>query len=279
EYPKWLEEDLGARFGDRRMEEMAGFQQRAPVDLRVNSLRAGRDAVLRQLQEDGIDAVSLPGLADAIRCPPLSPLTGHRLYAVGAFEVQDAAAQQTVLFSAPRPGMRILDLAAGAGGKALAMAAAMKNEGEIVACDVRQEALAELGRRARRAGVGIIRTLPAGRWPEGPFDLVLLDAPCSGSGTWRRQPELKWRLTPQRLAELLAIQDRLLDRAAGYGTGLVYATCSILPSENQERVDAFLARHPCFSRTAPDYCASPASTGTDGFYACKLAPDAHSTHG
>jgi 16S rRNA (cytosine967-C5)-methyltransferase len=184
--------------------------------------------------------------------------------------------------------MRMLDLAAGAGGKSLALAAAMQNRGEIVACDVRGEALFELEKRAMRAGVTIIKTVTLEHaQPSGQFDLVLVDAPCSGSGTWRRQPELRWRLTPARLAELTEIQDRLLDQAAGLagpGGRLIYATCSILPVENQERVAAFQTRHPGFvpldlaeswpqsAAAGPppglfrDFRASPGLTGTDGFY-------------
>jgi 16S rRNA (cytosine967-C5)-methyltransferase len=277
EYPNWLEGELRRAFGPRLPEEMAAFQQRAPVDVRVNSLKAARDDVLARLREDGIEAVALPDLPLAIRCPPNSPLTAHPLFVEGAFEIQDAAAQAAVLFCEAKPGMRVLDLAAGAGGKALALAAAMENKGEVIACDVRTEALTELERRARRAGAHIIRSQLLGTPPEGPFDLVLVDAPCSGSGTWRRQPELKWRLTPERLAERIALQDQLLDQAAGRGERLVYATCSILPCENEDRTAAFLARHPYFTRKR-DYCASPARSGTDGFYAALLA-DAHWTHG
>jgi 16S rRNA (cytosine967-C5)-methyltransferase len=180
--------------------------------------------------------------------------------------------------------MRVLVLAAGAGGKSLALAAAMQNQGEIVACDVRGEALFELQKRAARAGVTIIKTVALEHaQPQGLFDLVLVDAPCSGSGTWRRQPELRWRLTPARLAELTDIQDRLLDQAAGATAPagrLVYATCSILPVENQDRAEAFQARRPGFQPLdlrenwpgpplpglAADFRASPGLTGTDGFY-------------
>ncbi len=174
------------------------------------------------------------------------------------------------MLCAAKPGMRVLDLAAGAGGKSLALAAAMKNRGEIVACDIREDALAELSRRAARAGATIIRSHYLGALPKGPFDLVLVDAPCSGSGTWRRQPEIKWRLTPDRLAQLCGLQDRLLGDAAGLGRRLVYATCSILMGENQDRVEAFLAGHSDFSREGGDFLASPASTGSDGFYVARL---------
>ena len=166
--------------------------------------------------------------------------------------------------------MRVLDLTAGAGGKSLALAAAMQNRGEITACDIRGSALAELERRAARAGAAIIRTCLLGTLPPGPFDLVLVDAPCSGSGTWRRQPELKWRLTPERLAQLMATQDELLLEAARAGARLVYATCSILPCENQDRIEAFLATSSGYARDRPDFHASPAATGSDGFYVASL---------
>ena len=160
-----------------------------------------------------------------------------------------------------------------------------RNSGEIVACDIRGEALFELQTRATRAGATIIQTLPLEHaQPTGAFDLVFVDAPCSGTGTWRRQPELRWRLSPGRLAELTALQDQLLDQAATLtrpGGRLVYATCSILPTENQDRMAAFRARHPGFAPVnlgenraipglAEDFRATPATTGTDGFYCAAL---------
>lgn len=272
EYPVWLEDELRRSFGENLLSEMQAFQTRAPVDLRVNRLKADRDQVLVQLAADGIEALGLADLADAIRCPPGSALTAHPLYDAGAFEIQDWAAQKAVILCEAKPGMRVLDLAAGAGGKSLALAAAMENKGEIVACDIRKAALAELSRRAARAGAAIIRTHLLGDLPDGPFDLVLLDAPCSGSGTWRRQPELKWRLTAGRLTELCALQDRILGQAAGFRAPMVYATCSILVRENQDRAEAFLKAHPYFSRSGTGFHASPAATASDGFYAVRLHP-------
>jgi 16S rRNA (cytosine967-C5)-methyltransferase len=270
EFPQWLEGELTRRFGAELQSEMAAFAQRAPVDLRVNTLKASRDEVLARLTQDGFACEALD--VAAIRCPPGSNnLNKHPLFESGAFEIQDLASQRAVERAGAKPGMGVLDLAAGAGGKSLALAAAMQNQGEIIACDVRGAALAELERRATRAGVDIIRTQILGLPPAGPFDLVFIDAPCSGSGTWRRQPELKSRLTAVRLAELMQTQDRLLtlggDRCGGV---LVYATCSILPSENQDRVEAFLAENPDFHRLQADFQASPATTGTDGFYAAFL---------
>lgn len=272
EYPKWLEAELIRTFGARLPEEMKAFQDRAPVDLRVNTLKAKRDEVLAALRADRFECAPLDGLPDAIRCSPGAALTAHPLYESGAFEIQDASAQNAVGLCEAKPGMRVLDLAAGAGGKSLALAAAMQNQGEIVASDIRGAALYELERRAVRAGITIIRTCILGALPAGPFDLVLLDAPCGGSGTWRRQPELKWRLTPEQLAQRTALQDTLLAQAASVtACRLVYATCSVLPCENQDRIQAFLAANPAFGRVGPDFHASPASGGGDGFYAAVLA--------
>jgi len=267
EFPQFLEDELWRAFGDNLLTEMAAFQQRAPVDLRVNTLKAARDEVLARLRADGFEAEPTLHARDGIRCAAGVSLTTHPLFESGAFEIQDEAAQLASSLAEAKPGMRVLDLAAGAGGKSLALAAAMRNQGEIVAADVRGPALAELERRAARAGATIIKTHLLGELPQGPFDLVFLDAPCSGSGTWRRQPEAKWRLTPARLAELMAIQDGLLDQAANLAPRLIYATCSILPCENQDRAAAFAARHPQFSKLPNDFKASPAGTGTDGFYA------------
>ena len=277
EYPLWLEEELVRAFGPRLGEEMKAFQSRAPVDLRVNTLKAGRAEVLAALRADGFACEILPDLEDAIRCMPGANLTAHPLYRWGAFEIQDWAAQRAVALAKPEPGTRVLDLAAGAGGKALALAAAMRNQGHILAFDDKPERLAPLTERAARAGASMI-TIAQSRggplWGNGRFDLVFLDVPCSGSGTWRRQPELKWRLTPERLEELQAIQDWLLADAARHtapGGRLVYATCSILPRENQDRVEDFLSAHPAFRRVQVDFHASPAATASDGFYAAFLA--------
>jgi len=185
--------------------------------------------------------------------------------------------------------MRVLDFAAGAGGKSLALASAMQNRGEIVAHDSSPSRLRQLGPRAARAGAAIIR--PLGEIPRGSFDRVLIDSPCSGTGTWRRQPELRWRIAPKRLAELTALQDDLLAQGAALvcpGGRLIYATCSLLPCENQDRIARFLSRHAGFAvldaasvwraaaGTAPPpgmerfFAATPLRTGTDGFFTAIL---------
>ncbi|MBV8978302.1 MAG: RsmB/NOP family class I SAM-dependent RNA methyltransferase [Alphaproteobacteria bacterium] len=279
EYPQFLESELKRAFGENVLSEMGALKDRAPVDLRVNTLKAQRDAVLHDLQSSGYDAEPTPHSPLGIRLAPgTKNLERAALFLSGAFEFQDEAAQLAVLLCEARPGMRVLDLAAGAGGKSLALAAEMQNRGEIAACDVRAEALDELQRRATRAGATIIKNLPlpqeVGGEGKNLFDIVLLDAPCSGTGTWRRQPELRWRLTPERLSELMAIQDRLLAQAAWHvrpGGRLVYATCSILPCENDDRIAAFLDVLPKFAATGQELRLSPYATGTDGFFASVLA--------
>jgi 16S rRNA (cytosine967-C5)-methyltransferase len=275
EYPEFLESELSRAFGERLLDEMRAMQTRAPVDLRVNTLRMDRDEVLAALRDGGYAAEPTPRSPLGIRLDAgVAGLERTSLYESGAFEFQDEAAQLASLLCDALPGQRVLDLAAGAGGKSLALAAMMNDDGEIVAEDLRESALEELQRRAKRAGVSIIKTQLPRPHEIDLFDVVLLDAPCSGTGTWRRQPELRWRLTPERLAELIATQDALLDQAATRvkpGSRLVYATCSVLPCENEDRIGAFCAMHPQFSLTGVELRASSRSTGTDGFFASVLA--------
>ncbi len=295
EYPQFLEGELTRAFGECLLDEMAAMQARAPVDLRVNTLKAGRDEVIAALRAEGYDVETTPFSPIALRIPSgegSAKLGRGALFESGAFEFQDEAAQIAALLCGAEPGMRVLDLAAGAGGKSLALAALMRNAGEIVATDIRLPALVELERRAARAGATIIKTqnppLPQLVGGEGTdaFDIVLVDAPCSGTGTWRRQPELRWRITLERLDELMRTQDALLAKAADHvkpGGRLIYATCSILPCENEDRVAAFRAAHPDFSLMSasdawpesaaapppglgPFFKASPGLTGTDGFF-------------
>ncbi|HVV66013.1 MAG TPA: RsmB/NOP family class I SAM-dependent RNA methyltransferase [Rhizomicrobium sp.] len=328
EYPPFLEGELKRAFGDALIDETLALQDRAPVDLRVNTLKSERNALVAALRSQGYEAEPAALSPTGIRIPPgARDLERTAEFESGAFEFQDEAAQLCALLCGVKPGMRVLDFAAGAGGKALALAAIMNDEGEIVARDVRNVALAELQRRAIRAGVMIIHSFPlphAGggkgqgegvskveraaaapsprpspplRGGEGGslFDVVLLDAPCSGTGTWRRQPELRWRLTPERLGELKLAQDALLMEAAKQvrpGGRLVYATCSVLPCENEDRIAAFLETHRDFALAPAEqvwresmpavpppkpgrfFRASPFSTGTDGFFTAILARNA-----
>lgn len=294
EYPRFLESEIARAFGDRAPDEMLAMQSRAPVDLRVNTLKVSRDDVVAALNSEGFDAHPTRHSPFAIRIETakgLAALQQNKFFLDGAFEFQDEAAQIAVILAAAKPGMKVLDLAAGAGGKALALAAAMQNKGEITAHDIDEGRLRQIDPRATRAGISIIQTHAGNKPPGRPYDLVFLDAPCSGSGTWRRAPENKWRLTPERLDELNALQDMLLDQAAARAAGkarIVYVTCSFLLRENEDRVAAFLTRHPAFAvqpaaqiwreiaGTEPlpgrgeFFKATPLTTGTDGFFAAIL---------
>ena len=242
-----------------------------------------------------MDAKRAPYAPSGIRVASAEGL-GHlqhtQFFQTGAFEFQDEASQLVAYLCEAKRGDRVLDLAAGAGGKSLALAALMENRGEILAFDSDVKRSKPLGPRARRAGVTIIKVAQkrgGPDWGNGKFDVVLIDAPCSGSGTWRRNPELKWRLTPERLKELTDLQAWLIDDGARHtktGGRLIYATCSLLPSENEDVVESFLNRNEAFRivcaanvwhrakldapppGTGDYFRASPHRTATDGFFAC-----------
>jgi 16S rRNA (cytosine967-C5)-methyltransferase len=242
--PDWLVPAFRRALGDGLGAGAEALRGRAPVTLRANLLRASRDAAAAALAAEGVATAPHPEVATAlIVTAGAARLRATAAWAEGLVELQDASSQAAVLRLPLADGMRVLDLCAGGGGKALAMAALARLE--IVAHDADPARMADLGPRARRAGARIATLAPLDLDRAGRFDLVLVDAPCSGSGAWRRSPAGKWRLTPAQLAELLALQDRLLDRAAALALPagrLAYATCSVLLEENEERVAAFLAR-------------------------------------
>jgi 16S rRNA (cytosine967-C5)-methyltransferase len=301
EFPHFLETELERSLGSNLLAEMRAMGGRAPVDLRANTLKATRDEVLCELRTEGFAAEPTPYAPHGVRIAEhqgASALSRMRGFLEGRFEFQDEAAQIASLLCAAKAGERILDLAAGAGGKALALAAEMNNRGLIVAQDNDPIRLAQLAPRAARAGVTIIREdAPVAKVDPSAealaqVDAVFVDAPCTGSGAWRRQPEQKWRLTPERLFELQTTQDHLLDEAARHAPArIVYATCSLLMCENEDRVTAFLARHPDYAvRSAAEIwreatnaapppgmtdClrATPLTTGTDGFFVAVLVYD------
>ena len=240
------------------------LRRRAGVFLRVNRRKADPTTAQARLRDEGIETAPVPGapLALEVRTNPRR-VTATQGFADGLFEVQDPASQMAVARLGLRDGMRVLDLCAGGGGKALAMAAAA--DVQVAAHDIDPRRMADIGPRAARAGVRI-ETLAPGR-VTGRFDLVLIDAPCSGSGTWRRAPEAKWALTPERLAELTSLQDSLLRQGAGLlapGGRLAYATCSVFARENEERVSAGLADWPD-ARLAERMRLDPAASH-DGFH-------------
>jgi 16S rRNA (cytosine967-C5)-methyltransferase len=226
----------------------------------VNPIKADRTAVLARLQADGIDADVSALSPYGIRVKGRPNIAIHPLFKDGAIEIQDEASQLVGLIADTRPGHQVVDFCAGAGGKTLAMAASMENRGRIVACDVLEGRLRRAKERFRRAGVHNVETRPLSsendKWVKrhkDGFDRVVVDAPCTGTGTWRRNPDMRWRRLGPELDELAALQARLLDSAARLvkpGGRLVYATCSLLPEENDNQAEAFLARRPEF-RPAP----------------------------
>ena len=257
--PDWLWPVLEAQYGPAAGPLMAAQQDRAPVFLRAVG---DRDDIIAALAQDGIAATPHPDVKTALQVTG-NPrrLQSSRAYLEGRVELQDAASQAAVLALPLEPGMRVLDYCAGGGGKSLAMAARMPLA--ITAHDADPGRMADIGPRAARAGVRIELT----RQPAGAFDLVLVDAPCSGSGTWRRAPEAKWRLDAARLAELTALQAEILDRAARHvlpGGHLAYATCSILQAENEAQRAGFAARHPGWE-PGVERLWRPEQSG-DGFY-------------
>ncbi len=292
EFPPFLEAELTDSFGPALLDEMMALQERAPVDLRVNTLKASRETLIEALHAAGFAAEPTVFSPHGLRLQPgaaAAKLSATPLFASGTFEFQDEAAQIAALLCAVKPGMRVLDFAAGAGGKSLALAALMQNKGEIIAHDVSPARLRPLTQRVERAGVAIVH--PSAEPPQGAFEIVLIDAPCSGTGTWRRQPELRWRTTPDSLAALNRLQDDLLEEGAARvaaGGRLVYATCSLLPRENEAHVAHFLSSHAGFAileaaavwsatvETAPPpgmerfFKATPLKTGMDGFFTAVL---------
>lgn len=280
--PSWLVPELSPLVGES---EWPGLLERAPVDLRTNVSRISRDKLLEQFEGAAATHLSPWG----IRLPPDSRVDEQPAFSAGLSEVQDEGSQLIALASEPADGMRILDLCAGAGGKALALAAAAPNAA-ILATDSNRQRLSKLLPRAERAGAMIETRLlnPPRELKEledwrGSADLVLVDAPCSGSGTWRRNPEGRWRLTPERLDRLVAAQQRLLDIAAELvipGGRLVYAVCSLLSREGAGQIRSFLERHSSWiSEEVPiaggrsdgaGRLLTPGHDHTDGFFVARL---------
>jgi 16S rRNA (cytosine967-C5)-methyltransferase len=293
EVPDWLLPRLEARFGEALEPELTALLEPAPLDLRVNLLRGTRGQAQAALAAEGYDSTPTPLSPWGLRLIGRRPVTAGPAFQSGLVEIQDEGSQLVALLADARPGMRVLDLCAGAGGKTLAMAAGMGNRGHIVACDVSAPRLNASVRRFRRAGAHNIERhliVPADKWMKrraGGFDRVLVDAPCTGTGTWRRNPDARARLTEVDLMELRARQAGLLDDAAllvRKGGRLVYATCSLLAEENEDQVRDFLARDARFAllplvRAWPSGappCAgdvlalTPRRHGTDGFFAAVL---------
>jgi 16S rRNA (cytosine967-C5)-methyltransferase len=301
DYPEWLDPYLAKTFGDDRAAEAIAMASRAPLDLRVNTLKGKREKVLASLKHLGAKETpwSPVGLRIMLGADAKNPgIHAEEDFIKGAIEVQDEGSQLAALLSAAKPGEQVIDLCAGAGGKTLALAAMMQGKGRLIATDHDKRQLAPIHERLSRAGVhnADVRTPKGADDPladiKASADLVLIDAPCSGTGTWRRNPDAKWRIRPGALEIRIKDQIEVLDRAAPLvkqGGRIAYITCSVLPEENGDQVRAFVARHPEFAVVPPEDTASvlwdkaeafagaalkspegwlmtPRRTGTDGFF-------------
>ena len=283
--PGWLIRKL--RASDIGIEEQAALLERAPLDIRVNTLKTSRDRVAAALP--GAEPLGLA--PDALRLPHDTRVDQLPAYAAGELEVQDAGSQIVTFAAGVERGQHVVDLCAGGGGKTLALAALMANHGSILACDVDRGRLQRLPERAQRAGVTIAETrlLNPNREAEqladqmGRADIVLVDAPCSGTGTWRRNPEARWRLTRERLDKLVATQRHILGLAAELvrpGGALVYIVCSVLDDEGAGQIRAFLDAYPGWvTETLTPGAGTPRGAGirltplldsTDGFFVAKM---------
>lgn len=277
--PDWLykrgAEEIGNDTWDRWLSEL---NRPAPVILRANRLRTDRATLARILKSEGIETALADPAPDGLRLLERKNVFTTAAFKSGLFEVQDGASQHVATLLDPQPGERVIDACAGAGGKSLHIAALMKNKGKILALDVHPRKLEELRKRAARAGADIIesRAIESAKTIkrlEGTADRLLLDVPCSGLGVLRRNPDTKWKLTPDELHNLTELQAQILEsypRMLKAGGRLVYATCSILPSENRAQVDAFLKRNEGKYELIEDRTFAPGEYGFDGFYAAAL---------
>ncbi|WP_338466019.1 RsmB/NOP family class I SAM-dependent RNA methyltransferase [Novosphingobium sp. ZN18A2] len=282
--PAWLVDALAASGVDEA--ERAALLDRAPLDIRVNRLKADRDALAAELAHPA-ERLTAP---DGLRFAAGTPVESWPQFDEGLFEVQDGGSQLACAALAAAPGEKVIDLCAGAGGKTLSLAASMENNGSLLACDIDRTRLSRLQPRAARAGAIVeTRLLDPGREPEmladwqGRADAVLVDAPCSGTGTWRRNPEARWRLSPKTLDRHVAAQRGVLDVAQALvapGGRLTYIVCSLLDAEGTDQIAWFLDSHPGW-KVLPSLLAAgrphgpgtrltPCHDGTDGFFFATL---------
>lgn len=299
-FPDWMEGRLRHAFGDRFDEALDALNKEAPVDLRTNTLKCkDRTELIHALDKEGFLAMPTPHSPLGVRLKKRIPAFTTQAFADGWFEMQDEGSQICALLVQASKGQKVIDFCAGAGGKTLAIAATMKNKGRIIALDNSARRLKQMPKRLARAGVDNVMCKPIAHENDplvkrhrNSADWVLVDAPCTGSGTWRRNPDSKWRLTPTDLAELKALQRRILAAASGLvkpGGTLIYATCSIFEDENQQQVEQFLMDYPEFRVARPEklwdrFCRplregaenmpimqlTPHQDGTDGFFAAIL---------
>lgn len=282
DYPEWLDPHLARVFGDERAQEGAALARRAPLDLRVNTLMADRAAAAAELADLRAEPTpwSPVGLRLILAAEAKSPaIHAEPAFLKGWIELQDEGSQLAALFANAKPGEQVIDLCAGAGGKTLALAAVMANQGQLYATDHDKRRLAPIHERLARAGARNVQVrTPRGTTDvladlAGTADLVLIDAPCTGTGTWRRNPDAKWRVRPGALAERVKEQAAVLDRAVALtkpGGRIAYITCSVLAEENSDQVCDFLARHPQFAATPPADMVSVLGERAADFYHAAL---------
>ena len=289
ETPEWLWERFAAVWGDDAETEIKVARAEAQVDLRVNTLRADREAARARLKIEGVETEPTPYSPIGLRCVARVNVAATGAFAEGWVEVQDESAQLAALLVGAKPGETVVDFCAGAGGKALALAAEMHNKGRLTACDVSQARLDRGAERFKRAGAfNVTRRALSGetdKWVKrhkGTADRVLVDAPCSGSGTWRRNPDARWRTTPEDIAELVEKQARILASASRLvrpGGRLIYATCSMFEEENGAQIAAFLAAKPEFSLVPVAEAWAQAPAELAGQEMLRLTPGRHGTDG
>jgi 16S rRNA (cytosine967-C5)-methyltransferase len=281
DYPEWLDPHLARVFGDERADEAAALASRAPLDLRVNTLKGDRAAAAEALADLSPEETrwSPHGLRIRLKADSRSPAVhAEPAYIKGLVEIQDEGSQLAALFARAMPGEQVLDLCAGGGGKTLALAAALENKGQLYATDDDKRRLAPIHDRLARSGARNVQV----RTPksigteiddlDGRMDLVLIDAPCTGIGAWRRNPDAKWRIRPGALEQRTKEQAELLDRAATLiklGGRIAYITCSVLNEENGDQVRGFLARNPEFSVEKP--AETTGALGERAYMFCKAA--------
>jgi len=289
DWPDWLDAALLAQLGEAETEALAqALAQPAPLDVRVNPLHIGRDAALARLAESGIEAQAGRYSPLALRLTGKPALSSNPLFAEGGIEVQDEGSQLLALLLAPRRGEMVVDFCAGAGGKTLLLGALMHNSGRLYAFDISDKRLAKLKPRLARSGLSNVHPVRIEHERDtkvkrlaGKIDRVLVDAPCSGLGTLRRNPDLKWRQDEAAIAGLQAKQSAILSAAAGLvkkGGRLVYATCSLLAAENDQVVDAFLATHSHFALVPAEEVLAKQGIALPG-ERLRLWPHHHQTDG
>jgi len=287
--PEWLVAPLAMQYGERLPALMQAMNAPASLDLRVNTLKLSRDKALAQMLTDGFSATATPYSPLGIRLSNKPPLSQYPLFQDGALEVQDEGSQLLTLLTGAHRGEMVCDFCAGAGGKTLALGAQMHNSGRLYAFDVSEKRLARMKPRLARSGLSNVHPQVLAHENDskvkrlaGKFDRVLVDAPCSGLGTLRRNPDLKWRQTANSIAELTVKQATILNSAARLvkaGGHLVYATCSLLESENQAIVSAFLAAHPGFALQPVNEALGRLGASLDTGAYLTLTPDQHGTDG